>query len=67
MKPQDIEWPRDVTGMSVDLRRAIIKAVARANGREDKSQVLLETLRAGAIYARKRREYLKSIREGLSE
>lgn len=63
MKPQDIEWPQDRTGMSTDLKRAILKAVARANGREDKTSVLIGVLKAGAIYANRRAKYLEDMRK----
>ena len=53
-------WPRDVYGITSDLRRALARVAGRLNGDDEKFDVLMRTLREGADWARKRMEIQKA-------
>lgn len=45
--PAQIDWPRDVDGVTSELKKAITNAARRMNGRADKRDVILAVLEVG--------------------
>lgn len=52
--PTLVEWPSDVDGITGDLKRALVDAAGRLNGRQDKLEILLATIRVGVLHTRAR-------------
>lgn len=55
-------WPRDVYGITSGLRRELARVAGRLNGDPAKMDVFMNTLRAGADWAKTRMETQSAIR-----
>lgn len=65
--PAAIKWPRDLHGHTTKVREAIIKSVQRCNGNEQKTDVLIATLRMAAQFARTRAETVRAAQAAVRE
>lgn len=57
------KWPRDIYGISSGLRREIARTAGRLNGDPQKLEVFMDTLKAGAKWARSRMEVQTAIKK----
>lgn len=55
-------WPRDVYGITSGLRRELARVAGRLNGDPEKLDVFMQTVRAGAEWAKNRMETQAGIR-----
>ena len=61
--PATIKWPRDTYGHTSKVRDAILKSVQRCNGNQEKTDILVATLRVAAQFARTRAETVRAVQE----